>query len=218
MSRFDTMAFDFQLALSRHNGEQRLRRRNHAADGVHGKLLHDPVCRRGEGLQPRPLLGLDQVFGKPRRLALRFHQVARQHPAVLRPGLGASLNERGDSRLSLAIAALLHLALLPLLDQLLERFEIGDSRAQLLFHELLAHSQALLDERDHGVELGDCRRNRRAFGFLLGALAVERSEFGRKLRFLARQELALHRDKIGRCPLGRAKLRDRIGGSTQRGA
>src|SRR6516165_1604035 len=103
-------------------------------------------------------------------------------------------------RLGLAIAALMHLALLPLLDQ------------------LLAHSQALLDKRDHGVELGDRRRNRRAFGFLLGALAVERSEFGRKLRFLARQELALHRDQIGRCPLGRAKLRDRIGGSTQRGA
>ena len=73
---------DLELAVDRHQHEQRLRRRHDAADGVDGELLHDAVDRRGQQLQLGPLLGLDQVLDQTRHLAIGLGEFAEARAPV----------------------------------------------------------------------------------------------------------------------------------------
>ena len=65
MSRFEHHGLDLELAVAGTTHQQCLRRRDHAADGVDGELLHHAVDRRRQRLQLGLLLGLDQVLGQP---------------------------------------------------------------------------------------------------------------------------------------------------------
>src|SRR5262249_51445728 len=61
---------DFEPAVAGHDHQQRLRRGDHAADGVDRELLHHALHGSGELLKPGLLLGLDQILSEPVRLLL----------------------------------------------------------------------------------------------------------------------------------------------------
>ena len=69
-----------------------------------------------------------------------------------------------------------------------------------------------------GLELFNRGRNRIAFGLLLRALAIERSELGPKFFGLLGQELPLHGDEVWARARGRLKGRFRIVAVAQRRA
>ena len=66
---------DFQPAVARHDHEQRLRRRDNAANRVNGELLHHAVDRRGEQLKPGLLFSLDQILRESACLLLGLGEV-----------------------------------------------------------------------------------------------------------------------------------------------
>jgi hypothetical protein len=90
--------------------------------------------------------------------------------------------------------ALLDVALLLLLDQQLESLEKRELRAQSLLHECLADVDALLDDRDHRLDLVDGGRCRNLLGFLLRLLTGEHCDLGAVLGYLVEQELTLGAD------------------------
>jgi hypothetical protein len=87
MSRFDTMASASSWAPAGTITHQLLRRRHHAADGVHRELLHGPVDRRGQRLKLAALLGLDKLLVQARGLLLRFGEIVEVGAIVFRLGL-----------------------------------------------------------------------------------------------------------------------------------
>ena len=89
-------------------------------------------------------------------------------------------------------SAFLNGAVLFVFRQELQRFQIGEPRAESLVEELFADVDALPNERLVGFELADCGRDSIAFGLLLRALAIERGELGPVLLGLLGQELPLH--------------------------
>ena len=86
---------------------------------------------------------------------------------IFRHRLGARLDQSRRPPPPPRAGGFLHAEILLLLDQLLERLEIGELGAELLFHQRLADIDALLDDRDHGLELVDGGRGCGLFGFLL---------------------------------------------------
>ena len=113
---------DLEMAIIGHDHEQRLRRRHHASDGVHRKLLHDAVDRRRKQLKFGPLLSLDQIFARLADFLFGLRQIARKGASILGRGLGAGFRDRCDRRLGLLVAALLDEKILLLVDELLEVF------------------------------------------------------------------------------------------------
>ena len=87
--------------------------------------------------------------------------------------------------------------LLLLLDQKLQRLQVGDPRAQVLLHQHPAHVDARLNDRDHRLELVDGGRRGGLLGFLLRLLAADRGDLGAMLTDLIHQDLALHGDQGG---------------------
>ena len=169
---------DLQPAVARHHDQQGLRRRDHAADRVDRELLHHAVDRRRQALQPGLLLGLDQFLGEPARLLLGLGEFVGQRVPVFGRGLVARLADRRHRRLGFLQMALLDGELLLLLDQQLQRLEIGELRAQVLVHQCLAHVDPRLDDRNQRLELVDGGRNRGPLGFLLRLLAAKRRDLG----------------------------------------
>ena len=86
---------DFELAVARHDHQQRLRRRDDAADRVDRELLHDAVDRSGQQLKLGLLLGLDQVLGEPARLLLGLGEFVGERAPIFGLGLGARFVNRG---------------------------------------------------------------------------------------------------------------------------
>ena len=179
---------DFQPAVARHDHQQGLRRRDNAADRVDRELLHHAVDGSGQQLKPGLLLGLDQVLGEPVRLLLGLGEFVGERVPIFGHRLAARLANRGHGRLRFVQMALLNAEFLLLLDQQLEDLEIGELRAQLLVHERLADVDALLDDRNHRLELMDGGRGRGLLGFLLRLLAGERGDLGAVLGHLVEQE------------------------------
>ena len=120
------------------------------------------------------------------------------------------LANRGHGRLRLVQMALLNAEFPLLLDQQLEDLEIGDLRAQLFIHERLADVDALLDDRNHRLELMDGGRDRGLLGFLLRLLTGECGDLGAVLGHLVKQELALGADQCRVCIGGRREVGGRI--------
>ena len=183
-----------------------------------GELLHHAVDRRRQKLQPGLLLGLDQLLGEPDRLLLRLGELVGQGAPVFGLRLAARLADRGNRRFRLLQMALLDAELLLLLDQQLQRLQIGDPRAQVLLHQHPAHVDALLDDRDHRLELVDGGRRRGLLGFLLRLLTVDRGDLGAVLADLVQQELALHGDQGGVRVGGRREIGQGIVSAGQRRA
>ncbi len=153
MSRFEHHGLDLEPAVARHHHHQGLRRRHHAADRMDRELLHHAVDRRRQQLKPGLLLGLDQLLGEADRLLLGLGELVGEGAPVFGLRLAARLADRGDRRFRLLQMALLDAELLLLLDQQLQRLQIGDPRAQVLLHQYPAHVDARLDDRDHRLEL-----------------------------------------------------------------
>jgi hypothetical protein len=172
-----------------------LRRRHDAADRVDRKLLHHAVDGSGEKLQPGPLLGLDQVLGKPVRLLLGLGELVGERVPIFGDRLAARLAYRGHGSLRFVQMALLDAELLLLLDQLLEGLEIGELRAYLPVHKRLAHVHSRLDDRDQRLELMDRGRDRGLLGFLLRLLAGECGDLGEVLGHFIEQKLTLGVDQ-----------------------
>ena len=103
--------------------------------------------------------------------------------------------------------ALLNAEFLLLLDQELEHLEIGELRAQLLFHQRLADVDARLDYWNQPLELMDGGRGRGLLGFFLRLLSGERGDLGAVFGHLIEQKLALGADQrrvriVGRREVG----------------
>ena len=142
--------------------------------------------------------------------ALGLGEFVGERAPIFGHRLAARLANRGDGRLRCVQMALLNAEFLLLLDQQLEGFEIGELRAQLLFHERLADVDARLDDRDHGFELMDGGRGRGLLGLLLRLLTVERAELGAVLGHLVEQELTLSAQQCRVCFGGRREVGERI--------
>jgi hypothetical protein len=79
--------FDLERTLGGDHRHQGLGRRHDPTDGVDRQLLHNTVDRRGQGLEPRPLLGLHELLDETVSLLLRLSEVGEQRAAKLRLGL-----------------------------------------------------------------------------------------------------------------------------------
>ena len=121
---------DLERAFRGHHRHEGLGRGDDAADGVDRQLLHDAVDRCGQGLEPRPLLGLDQLLGEVVRLLLRLGELAEPGAAKLRLGLAPLFADHGERRLGLGQALLLHDQLLLALNHLLLFGQIGQLRVR----------------------------------------------------------------------------------------
>ncbi len=182
------------------------------------ELLHHAVHRRRQKLKPGLLLGLDQLLGEADRLLLRLGELVGQGAPVFGLRLAARLAKRGDRRFRFLQMALLDAELLLLLDQQLQRLQIGDLRAQVLLHQRPAHVDARLDDRDHRLELVDGGRRGGLLGLLLRLLTADRGDLGAMLADLVHQKLALHGDQGGVGVGGRRKISQGIVPAGQRRA
>jgi len=79
------------MAFKWYQHEKGLRRGHHAANGVHGKLLHHAVDGRGKQLQPGAFSRLVEVMSQACGFALGFGEITKQRAAVFARGLGARL-------------------------------------------------------------------------------------------------------------------------------
>ena len=156
-------------------------------------------------LQPGPLLGLDQVLREPARLLLGLGEFVGQRVPIFGHRLAARLADRRHRRLRFVQMALLDAEFLLLFDQQLKHLEIGELRAQLPFHQRLADIDALLDDRNHRLELVDGGRDRGLLGFLLRLLARERGDLGAVLGHLVEQSWRWALTSAGSAPAGGVK-------------
>src|SRR5215469_16774400 len=76
--------FNLEPAVARHDYQEGLCRRHHAANRVHRELLHHAVYRSRQQLQPGLLLGLDQVLRQPVRLLLGLGEVVGDGVPIFR--------------------------------------------------------------------------------------------------------------------------------------
>ena len=196
---------DLEMAVGRDDDEEGLRRRHHPADGVDRKLLDDAVDRRGQPLQICLLLRLDDFLGETGGLCLGLGQLVVARPAPFGLGLRQRLDNRRYRRLGLVMLALLDPELLLLLDQLLKRLQIGQARSDLLVEQRLPNVDLLLQQRDQSFAFGDHRHARRALGFALRLLLVERRELGAILRHLSVRNWRWVVTSAGSAPAGGRK-------------
>jgi hypothetical protein len=176
-----------------------------------GTTTNRAVDRGGQGLQLGALVRLDEILAQPGRLALGFDQFAEQRAAELGRGLRAGFGDGGDRRRRFLHPALLHRQLLLGFDVGLEDFEVVRLRTGFVGVKELADVDALLEHRQHRLELIDARRHGRELGLLLRLLAIERSELGALLVDLLDQQLPLHRDQRPVRLLRRVERLRRIG-------
>jgi hypothetical protein len=105
------------MALKWHEHEQGLRRGHHAANGVHGKLLHHAVDGRGKQLQPGAFSRLLEVMSQACGFALGVGEITEQRAAVFALGLGVGLGGRSEGGIGFAQPVFLYLKLLLIFDQ-----------------------------------------------------------------------------------------------------
>ena len=87
-----------------------------------------------------------QIVGKTPGLAFRFRELAEQRAMELGVGLRAArFGDRGDGGIRLLQPALLNHKVLLVLCELLERFQVGEPRAQFLVGEVFTDVDALLE-------------------------------------------------------------------------
>ena len=188
---------DLEIAVGRHQHQQRLRRRDDTSDGMNGELLDDPVHRRRQELQLGSLRRLDHVLAKAGRLALCFSQVAVQRALEFSLRLRLGPDQRGYGGLRLVGAALLDLQLLLRFDLRLQDLEIVHLRTGFVRVEFLTNRDPLLKDGKHGFEfVGRCGRGSE-LGLLLCFLAIEDLQLGMLLFELPDQELPLNGDLRG---------------------
>ena len=156
---------------------------------------------------------------KPVRLLLGLGEFVRQRLPEFGHRLTARLADRRHGGLRFVQMALLDVEFPLLFDQQLQDLEIGDLRAQFLLHQRLADVDALLDDRNHRLELLDGRPDRGLLGLLLRLLPRQRGDLGAVLVDLVEQQLALgaderrvragrrRRSRPSRSPRGRKRAR-----------
>src|SRR5262249_47339513 len=83
-------------------------------------------------------------------------------------------------------------------------------RSNLLVKEGLADVDALLQNRNEGLNLLNCSRSSRALSFLLSLLTLQRLELGSMLRDLVQQESFVGGDSLEARTRRRVKLGERI--------
>jgi len=108
------------VTADRNDYEEGLGRRYHTPNCVHRELLHGAVDWRGQQLQPRSLLGFDQILGEPSGLWLGLAEVIKQGAAVFRRSVRACLGDHSHRCIGFAVVALLNIELLLLLYELLD--------------------------------------------------------------------------------------------------
>ena len=159
------------------------------------KLLHHAVHRSGQQLKLGLLLRLNEILGEAAGFLLGLGEFVGQCVSIFGGSLAARFTNGGRSCFRLAQMTFLDGEILLLLDQLLKGLKISEFRAQFLFHERLTDVDALLDDRNCGLQLMNRGSDRALLGFLLRLLPGERGDFGAMLGHLVEQQLALGTDQ-----------------------
>ena len=117
----------------------------------------------------------------------------------------------------LGMAAFLDQQLVLGADQLALLLQVEQPGTEILFHQRPPDLEALTQDREDRLDLGNAGRERRDLFLLLDLLVVHRRGLGAPLRDLAGEEMALSGHQRPVRFLGRLELRDRIGRVREKG-